>query len=202
MCLFLEASSKSRKFEGKHALFTATAWRWFPGGPGGVSLEQRKQSKLRCCRACIPGAKDQPHRYFFSCCCYVGPFPPPPHQTCLVRLERKLPSIVFWVGFCGRGRRIVFEPVPTLTESGCADLISKLSSRYSSIKLKGRYVSQCPWRQVPSQPLNNQVNGQKGVVLTLPRLNDSGNKLISRKQHNVPWHWEEKSQEFLVDNLG
>lgn len=174
-----------------------------PGGPWWRELGAEEAKQTPVLSGLHPWGQGPATSIFLFLLLLCGTLPPPPpHQTCLVRLERKLPSIVFWVGFCGKGGRIVFEPVPTLTESGCADLISKLSSRYSSIKLKGRYVSQCPWWQVPSKPLNNQVNGQKGMLLTLPRLNDRGNKLISRKQHSVPWHWEEKSQEFLVDNLG
>lgn len=42
------------------------------------------------------------------------------------------------------------------------------------------------------------------MVLILPGLMDKGNQLISRKQHNVPWHCRggERSQGFLVDNVG
>ena len=57
---------------------------------------------------------------------------------------------------------------------------------------------------VPSKHLNNQVKRQKEMVLILLRLMDKGNQLISRKQHNVPWHCRggEQSQGFLVDNVG
>lgn len=48
--------------------------RWLPGVPDGMSLEQGKfPANSQSCQPAIPPAKVQPHQYFFSCCCDVGP---------------------------------------------------------------------------------------------------------------------------------
>ena len=124
--------------------FMAMEWRWFPGGPLMAWARSTGSKVTPVLPGLRPPGQGRLWQYFFSCWHYVGP----PLQTCLLRLERKLPFADFFeLASVGKEDVWFWNQLPHWLNIRCADLISKLSSRYPIIRLKDGYISQCPESQ-------------------------------------------------------